>query len=158
MIAAAIAGFLSGMIGAMGLGGGSVLILYLTLWAGLEQSQAQGINLAFFLPCAAVAVALHARKKQIDWTQWLRMAPLGVVGAIGGALLIRVLGGDALRRVFAAFLLIYGTAELLHVSPKHPRAFSRRKPHTYEVESAERGNAPSDSKHEKKRPFFVRRR
>ena len=39
--AAWIAGFLSGMLGAMGLGGGSVLILYLTLSASVEQLQVQ---------------------------------------------------------------------------------------------------------------------
>ena len=51
--AALAAGFAAGALGAMGLGGGSVLILYLTLCAGLPQLQAQGINLTFFLPCAA---------------------------------------------------------------------------------------------------------
>ena len=47
---AALAGTLSGVIGAMGLGGGGVLIIYLTLFLGMEQGIAQGVNLIFFIP------------------------------------------------------------------------------------------------------------
>ena len=43
-----IAGILSGIIGAMGIGGGGILIIYLTLFADMEQMAAQGINLLFF--------------------------------------------------------------------------------------------------------------
>ena len=49
----AIVGLVSGVVSGMGIGGGSILILYLTLFAGMAQQQAQGINLLYFLPTAA---------------------------------------------------------------------------------------------------------
>ena len=54
-IAALLAGLMSGIIGGMGLGGGAVLIIYLTIFQGVEQLQAQGINLLFFIPIASLA-------------------------------------------------------------------------------------------------------
>ena len=57
---AAAAGTLSGMIGAMGLGGGGVLIIYLTLFLGMEQGIAQGVNLIFFFPCAVFALIVFS--------------------------------------------------------------------------------------------------
>ena len=55
--------FLAGMAAAMGLGGGSFLIIYLTVFAGVSQQAAQGINLVFFIPAAACAVWLHTRNR-----------------------------------------------------------------------------------------------
>ena len=62
-----LAGFLAGIFGAMGLGGGSVLIIYLTVFAGVKQLAAQGINLIFFLPTAAVAVFVYSKKRIIKY-------------------------------------------------------------------------------------------
>ena len=73
-ISALIAGLLAGVIGAMGLGGGAVLIMYLSLLADIPQLKAQGINLIFFLPIALVAVSVYAFKKQIKWRTVLPLA------------------------------------------------------------------------------------
>lgn len=113
-IASLIAGFLSGLLGAMGLGGGSVLILYLTLWVHMAQSQAQGINLTFFLPCAAIAVFLHSRKKNIRWSLWIFAAPAGMIAALLGTYLAQWIGGAFLQKIFAVFLTVFGLTELLH--------------------------------------------
>ena len=43
-----ISAFLTGILASMGLGGGMILILYMTLIAGMEQLTAQGVNLLFF--------------------------------------------------------------------------------------------------------------
>jgi hypothetical protein len=62
-----LAGFLSGLIGAMGLGGGAVLIIYLAVFTKTEQLTAQGINLLFFIPVGLLAVIIYALKGQIRW-------------------------------------------------------------------------------------------
>ena len=67
MIADYIAGILSGFIGALGLGGGGILIIYLTLIKGLPQTQAQGMNLVFFIPIALSALIMHTKNRLIDW-------------------------------------------------------------------------------------------
>ena len=49
-IGALLAGLFSGIIGGMGLGGGAVLIIYLSVFKDVEQLKAQGINLLFIHP------------------------------------------------------------------------------------------------------------
>ncbi len=122
MVWGAVAAFLSGMAGSMGLGGGSVFLLYLTLFAGVEQLTAQGINLVFFLPIAALSLILYARKKLVDWKTALPIAFVGLIGAVGGTLLANVLGGDMLRKVLAIGLFLLGLRELFHREKKdgHP--------------------------------------
>ncbi len=109
-----LAGLISGTLGALGLGGGSVLILYLTLFAGLEQTQAQGINLVFFIPCALTAIIIYSRKHLIEWKVWLWTALLGVIGALLGAWLSAVIGGDLLKKLFGLLLLGFGLHEVFH--------------------------------------------
>lgn len=112
--AALLAGFVSGALGALGLGGGSVLILYLTLFAGMEQAQAQGINLVFFVPCALLAVILYARKGLIACPLWLPAALLGLTGALIGSWLSGVIGSELLQKLFGGLLLLFGIREIFH--------------------------------------------
>lgn len=110
--AALLAGALAGAAGAMGLGGGGVLLIYLTVFAGMEQLTAQGVNLLFFLPCALLALLLHAGTGLIRWKTALPCAAFGLLGALGGSLLAGRLGGDILSRIFAAGLILLGLMEL----------------------------------------------
>ena len=52
MILSYIAAFLTGILAAMGVGGGMILIVYLTFFVGVPQLSAQGINLIYFIPIA----------------------------------------------------------------------------------------------------------
>lgn len=109
---AVLAGLLSGMAGAMGLGGGSVLLLYLTLWAGIPQLRAQGINLLFFIPNAVTALLLHSRSGLIDRRSALICAAGGILGAGAGFLLAGRAGEGGLRVIFGVFMLLLGLREL----------------------------------------------
>lgn len=108
-----IAGFLSGTIGAMGLGGGGVLLIYLTVFAQTEQLKAQGINLLFFLPVGLIAIIIYSIKHLIGWKTVLKMWLGGVVGASGGFLLARAINTDWLGKIFALFLIVFGAWQLL---------------------------------------------
>lgn len=59
--------FLTGIFASMGLGGGMVLIVYLTVFAGFSQLVAQGINLVFFIPIAIISLVLHTKNKLVEW-------------------------------------------------------------------------------------------
>ena len=59
--------FLTGVFASMGLGGGMVLIVYLTVFAGFSQLAAQGINLVFFIPIAIISLVLHTKNKLVEW-------------------------------------------------------------------------------------------
>lgn len=117
--AALLAGILSGAAGAMGLGGGGVLLIYLTVFAGMEQLAAQGVNLLFFLPCALLALILYTGKKMIRWKAALPCAAFGLIGALAGSFLAGHLGGDTLSRIFAVGLILLGLKEFFKKeSPK----------------------------------------
>lgn len=110
---AVAASFFGAVISALGMGGGGILIIYLTAYLGMEQLAAQGINLVFFLPVAAVAIFLHARHHLIRWKLVLPFGALGVVGVYFGAKLAARVGSGALGKLFGGFLLLIGLRELL---------------------------------------------
>ena len=112
----AVVGALSGVIASMGLGGGFVLLIWLTLHDGMPQRQAQGVNLLFFLPIALISVVMHLRSGLIDKRLVLAMIPGGVVGAVLGALASQMVGNDILRKIYAVFLLFFGLRELFRKS------------------------------------------
>ena len=103
-----IAGIISGMIGAMGIGGGGVLIIYLTLYLGMNQLNAQGLNLLFFIPCAVIALIIHSKNSLIKWKDAILLIVFGIIGICIGALLTSYIPENILRKIFAVFLLIIG--------------------------------------------------
>ncbi len=108
-----IAGFLSGVIGAMGLGGGAVLLIYLRIFASVEVQKAQGINLLFFLPIALIAVMIYSFKKLISYKFVFPMALGGVLGAVLGSFLCGFAGATFTGKAFAVFLIIMGVKEII---------------------------------------------
>lgn len=107
-----IAGFLSGIIGAMGLGGGAVLLIYLALFKDVGQLKAQGINLLFFIPIALVSVAIYAFKKQIKWKTVLLFSLSGLAGAAGGVWLSGIIGTEYIGKIFGGLLVVMGSIQL----------------------------------------------
>jgi len=75
---ATAASFFGAVISALGMGGGGILLIYLTAYLGMSQLEAQGINLVFFLPVAAVALVIHAKHKLIRWKVVLPFVALGL--------------------------------------------------------------------------------
>lgn len=112
-IAALAAGLFSGLIGAMGLGGGAVLIIYLTVFTDTPQLKSQGINLLFFIPIAVCAVIIYAKQKKIDFKTVFPIALGGIAGAFLGILLAKVTGNNLLAKLFGAGLCFIGAKEVI---------------------------------------------
>lgn len=108
-----IAGFLSGIIGSMGFGGGGILIIFLVVFANTPQLQAQGINLIFFIPCAIISVIIYAIKKQIDFKEIIPVISGGILGAIPASFLLNVIDTHYLSKIFAVFLIAMGIISLI---------------------------------------------
>ena len=104
-------GFISGMISGMGMGGGTILIPGLVLFAGIEQKTAQGINLLYFMPSAIAALVLHFKNKHIEKAFLVFLIGGGLLGACLGAFLAVRFSNDLLRKIFAAFLVVMGIYE-----------------------------------------------
>lgn len=107
-----IAGFLSGLVGAMGLGGGSFLILYLTLLKDTPQLKAQGINLIFFVPCALISIILCSKNKLVKWDIVVWVAIGGILGVVCGCFLVSYIHPHLLSKIFGGFLILFGAIQL----------------------------------------------
>ena len=111
MIWSYFAAFFTGIFAAMGVGGGMILILYLSFFAGYDQIAAQGINLLYFIPIAALAVIIHTKNKLIEWKKILPSLVIGSITAVLGAVSADYLGSDVLRKIFGGFIIIIGIKE-----------------------------------------------
>ena len=109
----ALAGGLCGILSGFGIGGGSLLMVWMTAVLHMEQATAQAINLLFFLPTAAASLVFHVRGKQVRWRTTVPAALAGLVTAAGGAWAATVLEAELLRKLFGGFLLLVGVSELL---------------------------------------------
>lgn len=111
---AAIAGLVCGVLSGLGIGGGTLLMVYMTAVTGMEQTMAQGINLLYFLPTAACALILHAKNRLLRLRTILPASIAGSLCAIGAALLATTIDTEFLRRLFGGFLLLVGVKELFY--------------------------------------------
>lgn len=105
-------GIVTGIVSGFGIGGGSILVLYLTAVAGISQYIAGGINLLYFLACAPIALIGHIKHRAVDWKIVLWCTLAGVVTAILAALVSPRLNSDWLRRLFGLLLFYIGIKEL----------------------------------------------
>ena len=115
--AALLAGLLSGVIGSMGMGGGAVLLIYLTVFKDVQQLSAQGINLIFFIPIGIISIIIYSFKGQMKWQKTLPIAVFGVVGAFLGLWLVNFLESEFISKIFALFLIALGLREVFCKTP-----------------------------------------
>lgn len=108
----AIIGFLTGILASMGLGGGFILVVWLTLAQGMEQRRAQGINILFFLPIAFIALIIHLKSGLVNKSLVKRLVLGGIAGAVIGTLGAQIIPNELLRQLYALFLLAFGLREL----------------------------------------------
>ncbi len=111
-IVEAVVGFLTGVLASMGLGGGFVLVLWLTLAENVTQRTAQGVNVLFFLPIAFLALLFHMKSGLVNKELVKKMLLGGILGAILGTLGTHLVAQELLRKLYALFLLAFGVREL----------------------------------------------
>jgi len=107
-----IIGLIAGVVTGLGMGGGTVLILILTLWGGLEQIVAQATNLVYFIPTALVATAIHVKRKNVRKEIVIPISIFGAIGAAIGAYIATHIDVSLLRKLFGYFLLLITINEL----------------------------------------------
>ena len=116
LIVGSLLGFLSGL----GIGGGSLLILWLTLVLNLDPQTARSINLLFFLPGALIACLFRRRQGQLEIKP---LIPAILAGCTAAAIFSGISSNvdvEILKKGFGILLLIAGVRELLY-RPRNPR-------------------------------------
>ena len=101
-----ISGIVGGILGGMGMGGGTLLIPLLTIFCGVKQHLAQAINLISFVPMSIVVLIIHAKNKLIDKEKILWVIIFGILSCIGGCFLSENLSGNLLKKLFGGFLIL----------------------------------------------------
>jgi hypothetical protein len=115
ILPSAAAGAGSGILSGFGLGGGVLLMIWMTVFGGLEQHAAQGCNLLYFPVCAAGSMPGHIKNRQIVWRDGLLVLGFGLPAALAGALLATWLDAGPLRIGFYILTALIGAREVLFV-------------------------------------------
>lgn len=116
-----IFGFISGIVTGLGMGGGTVLILLLSVFLKQEQHIAQAINLVFFIPTAIATIITNLRQKNIDLKLAINISIFGIIGAILGSLISSIFSSDLLKKSFAVFILLIAFHELYVLYKEYKR-------------------------------------
>lgn len=106
-------GMMTGVLTGAGIGGGTLLMLWLTLGAQLPQTQAQGINLLYFLCTAPPALLGHGKRGLIHGKTAKSALLWGIPAAAAAAMLSATVEPTLLRRGFGVLCLVLGLRELL---------------------------------------------
>lgn len=112
-------GAISGIISSLGMGGGTILILCLSLFMGINQHIAQGANLIFFIPTAIVSTFINQKNKLIKWKTGLVIIVFGIIGTIIGANISVNLDTNKLKLCFGIFLLCIAAFEIYTIFFEH---------------------------------------
>ena len=107
-----LCGLGTGILSAWGVGGGTLLLLLMTLFLGVDQRTAQGINLLFFLPTAASALYCHFKNGYLDKPTLKAAIPVAVATALIGAWIATGLDVNTLKKPFGIYLLFSGISLL----------------------------------------------
>ena len=104
----------------MGVGGGGLLVIYLTLIQNVEQLISQGANLCFFVATAIASTIYNSLKKKIYWKTTFVLSTVGIIFSIFGVWIAGKINPYFLRKIFGIMLIISGSFSLIS-------AFSKKK-------------------------------
>lgn len=108
-----IAGFFSGLLGGMGMGGGTILIPALTVLLGVEQHIAQATNLIAFLPMAAFSLKVHHDNGLLKTDGFLWIVIPALLFTVAAGFLAAMLSSEVLKKLFGAFLVVLAVKLLI---------------------------------------------
>lgn len=109
---AGLVGLATGVLSGFGVGGGTLLLVYMTAVAGLDQHLAQGINLLYFLPAGLCALPAHVKNGYIETGTLLPAIGTGLVCAGLAAWVATGMDTALLKKCFGGFLILIGLWEL----------------------------------------------
>ena len=107
-----LTGFISGIVSGTGMGGGTILILCLSIFLGIDQKIAQATNLIFFIPTALAAIYINIKQKNINFKVSKTIIFFGIIGSIIGAIIAKNMDTKILKKSFGIFLAFVAIHEI----------------------------------------------
>lgn len=107
-----LTGFISGIVSGTGMGGGTILILCLSIFLGIDQKIAQATNLVFFIPTSIAAIYINIKEKNINFKVAKVIIFFGVIGAVVGAIIAQNIDTKLLKKLFGIFLSFIAIHEI----------------------------------------------
>lgn len=107
-------GILLGFLSGLGIGGGSLLILWLTLVLNVDANTARAINLMFFLTAAGCVCLLRLKKRAKRLTSLLPAMIFGCLFAFLASQVRDYINEELIQKLFGGLLLFIGAKELFY--------------------------------------------
>lgn len=107
-----LTGFVSGIVSGTGMGGGTILILCLSIFLGIDQKIAQATNLIFFIPTSIAAIYVNIKEKKINFKVAKIIIFWGIIGSIIGAAIAQKMDTKLLKKSFGIFLAFIAIHEI----------------------------------------------
>ncbi len=107
-------GTVLGTLAGFGVGGGTLLVLWLTLVLNMGQQQARILNLLFFIPCASICTLIRRKQGAVDIKALLPGIVAGCVSAAVFSFIGRQMDLTILKNLFGVLLLLTGVKELMY--------------------------------------------
>lgn len=107
-----LTGFISGIVSGTGMGGGTILILCLSIFLGIDQKIAQATNLVFFIPTSIAAIYINVKAKKTNFKVAKVIIFFGIIGSIIGVMVAKNIETKLLKKSFGIFLLFIAIHEI----------------------------------------------
>ena len=101
------------ILSGMGVGGGGLLVIYLTVFEDIEQIIAQGLNLCFFIAVAIASTVYNIKNKKIVWRTTVTLSISGAVFSFLGAWMAGAINPGILQKIFGMMLILGGVSSLI---------------------------------------------
>ena len=111
-------GFISGIFGGLGMGGGTLLIPLLTIFLQVEQKLAQGVNLLAFLAMSIASLIIHYKNGYVKAKGTIFIIVFGVIFSLLGSFIVHYVQPDLLRRFFGVFLCVLSLFQIIKIAKK----------------------------------------
>lgn len=109
-----LVGVVGGVLGGMGMGGGTLLIPLLTIFISVKQHIAQSINLIAFIPMALVVLIIHIKNKYVKFKNSILIILSGLVFSFLGCYIAKIIEGDLLKKIFGGLLCVLAFFQFLY--------------------------------------------
>lgn len=120
-----LSGIIAGMFTGTGMGGGTILILLLSIFTNFNQQSNQGINLVFFILTTISVLVVNIKGKLIDFRTGLQVVSFGILGAIIGSKIAIRINSENLRKYFGIFLAIIAIYEIYSIIKEYIKEKNR---------------------------------